>query len=111
MARITGHTRRDLIAGLRCQPCAPTWPPTALIEGGRSHPVIGIARDRACVGVMAVFALGRRVDDARDMARLRDDEGFVGGPHLLETVKAAAPMRDVVGLARDGADGDAHPSG
>ena len=33
------------------------------------------------------------------MARLRQDEGLILGPHLFDAVKAATPMRDMVGFA------------
>ena len=40
---------------------------------------------------------------------LRKDKGLILWPHLLDAVKAAAPMRDVVGLTGNGAQGHLHP--
>src|SRR3989338_2212626 len=104
MHRITGDAGLYLLAGLRRQPCAPAWPPASLIEGCPCQPCLWVARNGGGTGVVAIFALGRRVDDARDMARLRQDEGLILGPHLFDAVKAATPMRDMVGFAGDGAE-------
>ena len=50
--------------------------------------------------VVAVLLLGGRVDDARDVARLRQHEDLVGRAHAVDPLVGGLPRSDVVGLAR-----------
>src|SRR6056297_1307170 len=83
MLRIAGFPCVNLLARACAQPGVPPWPPRPFVEARALHPVRGLTA-QIVIRVMAVFLLGGRIDDPRDMARLRHKEGLVLGTDLLK---------------------------
>src|SRR5262249_50290837 len=69
----TGLACRHLLAALPGDPCLPNRPPRVRQILRASEPVVGIWR-QLVVFPMAVFGLGRRIDDAGDVTRRRQYE-------------------------------------
>src|SRR6056297_296711 len=83
MVRIAGFPSVNFLARSRAQPGVPPWPPRAFVETCPLHPVRGLTA-QIVTRIMAVFLLGGRVHDPRDMARLRHKKGLVLGTDLLK---------------------------
>src|SRR6266481_3293386 len=102
----------DLFTGARMQPVAPIEPPASLPLLGGGEESIGPRRiDRS--DHEGRFRVGRWIEQALQMAAVREHEGGVFAQDLSRLVNAL-PRRDVVGHARDdiGVRGDfAHVDG